>query len=57
MDWEGLDTDIWKNFIAVVFSKLVYSVEGENNLFANEICEEEAVLSTILTNCVSSSLC
>lgn len=27
MDWEGLDTEVWKNFIPVVFSKRVYSVE------------------------------
>jgi len=32
VDGEGLDADIWKNFIPVVFSKLVYSV-GRRELF------------------------
>lgn len=27
MGWEELDTDVWKNFILVVFFKLVSSVE------------------------------
>lgn len=57
VDWKGLIyTDVWKTFIPVLFSKLVYSIE-RRELLANEVCEEESVLFTIFTNCVSSSLC
>lgn len=57
VDWKGLIyTDVWKNFIPVLFPKLVYSVE-RRELLANEVCEEETILFIILSNCVSSSLC
>lgn len=40
MDWEELDTNVWKNFITALFFKLVSSVERRELCIANEVWEE-----------------